>query len=440
MPFHPRLQILAAATWLCMLSTATAGTCSRPVLLIHGMTWQTDCEDTTWGICSANLNHAKTRWTGMIGYLESQGLRYGGTLCGRDGRIEMTESQDPRRAGAASSAANLFVLKFSQSANVDGLALKSLELAEAIKHVRRRTGADRVRLVAHSAGGLVARVYLQGALPGVRYHHDVDRLVTIATPHLGSELASHFGDYLGTRATSLKPEGPLVRALNSALELPADVKFASIVVRGIAADQRGQGEVYHDLVDRSFLERLPIEYRLGGDQVVHVVSQNLRLAPCAARYEQTTGRPVQYILARVPDPSPEDWSPSETRVHVAATKDPTVQRLVGGLVCDGAVLWQPAQRDHLAPWVEWQARLHAGGALEQYTIEHHPMSEVRNVQIDQFTLVDAEGGTRSYAFSGKTWSRNRILRIRRRWMEANGLMNLTFDRFGRVLVAETNVH
>jgi hypothetical protein len=173
---------------------------------------------------------------------------------------------------------------------------------------------------------------------------------------------------------------------------------------------------------------------------VHVLSQNLRLAPCAARYEQETGRPVQYTLARVADPSPEDYSPRETRVHVAAPQDPTIERLVAGLLGDRVLLWEPAGEERLASWIQWQARLHAGGILEQYTLDEHPWSEVRNIELEDFALVGTSGDTRQYTFSGKTWSRNHLVRWRRRWMEASGTMDLTFDRFGRVVAADARVN
>src|SRR6185503_14286322 len=118
-------------------------------------------------------------------------------------------------------------------ANVDGLAYKTLELAACLAELRRFTGCQRINLVAHSAGGLVARTYIQSALPGIRYAGDVDRLITISTPHLGSTLAEHLGDFLGTRATALKPGGELIRRLNDELELPHDVLLASLVVRGV---------------------------------------------------------------------------------------------------------------------------------------------------------------------------------------------------------------
>ena len=58
------------------------------------------------------------------------------------------------------------------------------QLEQRIAEVCRATGAEQVVLVAHSMGGLVCRAYL--ARNG---RARVERLITIASPHAGSELA-----------------------------------------------------------------------------------------------------------------------------------------------------------------------------------------------------------------------------------------------------------
>jgi len=64
------------------------------------------------------------------------------------------------------------------------------KLDQRIEEICRATGAGQVVLIAHSMGGLVCRSYL--ARHGNRR---VDRLITIASPHSGSELARiGFGD------------------------------------------------------------------------------------------------------------------------------------------------------------------------------------------------------------------------------------------------------
>nr|WP_060586136.1 alpha/beta fold hydrolase [Aeromonas schubertii] len=71
------------------------------------------------------------------------------------------------------------------------------QLARRIDAVLIATGATRVTLIGHSMGGLVCRDYL--ALHGAG---KVDRLVTLATPHQGSELAN-LG--IGDNAREMEP-------------------------------------------------------------------------------------------------------------------------------------------------------------------------------------------------------------------------------------------
>ena len=56
------------------------------------------------------------------------------------------------------------------------------KLKDKIQEVKDITGGDRVDLVAHSMGGLVARAYIQSN----DYQNDVDQVIFLGTPHLGS--------------------------------------------------------------------------------------------------------------------------------------------------------------------------------------------------------------------------------------------------------------
>jgi pimeloyl-ACP methyl ester carboxylesterase len=56
------------------------------------------------------------------------------------------------------------------------------ELKNKIAAVKEITGSNKIDLVAHSMGGLVARSYIQGS----DYQYDVDQLIFLGTPHLGA--------------------------------------------------------------------------------------------------------------------------------------------------------------------------------------------------------------------------------------------------------------
>lgn len=88
------------------------------------------------------------------------------------------------------------------------------QLAQRIENVCQATGADRVVLVAHSMGGLVCRSFL------ARHGSDrVERLITIASPHSGSELA-RIG--IGKNAREMEPGSLWLKDLAQAgLPVPA---------------------------------------------------------------------------------------------------------------------------------------------------------------------------------------------------------------------------
>jgi pimeloyl-ACP methyl ester carboxylesterase len=81
------------------------------------------------------------------------------------------------------------------------------ELGAHVQRLRDRTGADRVHMVGHSLGGLIARYYVQ-RLGG---HAVVDGLVTVGSPHRGS------------RAAALLPPTRLVRQLRPGSELISEL-------------------------------------------------------------------------------------------------------------------------------------------------------------------------------------------------------------------------
>ncbi len=91
------------------------------------------------------------------------------------------------------------------------------QLHDRIESVIAATGMQQVTLIAHSMGGLVSRAYLSrhGAAR-------VERLITLASPHQGSELA-RIG--VGRNAREMEPGSPWLRDLAA---LPVGVPFVSV--------------------------------------------------------------------------------------------------------------------------------------------------------------------------------------------------------------------
>lgn len=96
------------------------------------------------------------------------------------GYASMTQSLEPLAASLRADGFTVFVFDVPNNGLAD-LRHSARRLAEFVADVRRRTGAARVDVIAHSAGGVVSRTWaqLQGGASSL------DQLVTIATPHHG---------------------------------------------------------------------------------------------------------------------------------------------------------------------------------------------------------------------------------------------------------------
>lgn len=99
------------------------------------------------------------------------------------------------------------------------LATLTARVTVAVEQLRGKTGADRVHLVGHSMGGILARSYLQSYGPA-----KVAGCITLGSPHTGSQLAVFAVSKLGR---ALLPGSALLEQLHAA-PLPTGTKLTSI--------------------------------------------------------------------------------------------------------------------------------------------------------------------------------------------------------------------
>ncbi len=93
-------------------------------------------------------------------------------------------------------------------------------LAKQIDELRHKLGVNKVHLVGHSMGGIIARNYVQ-----LRGGHDkVEQLVCLGSPHHGSKLATFSIEPLGKL---LIPGSGFLQRLNSA-PIPENVQLTNI--------------------------------------------------------------------------------------------------------------------------------------------------------------------------------------------------------------------
>ncbi len=93
-------------------------------------------------------------------------------------------------------------------------------VAKKVDELRHQLGVNKVHLVGHSMGGIIARNYLQLRGGAAK----VDRFVCIGSPHFGSKLAPFALSPLGR---VLCPGSDFLQRLNSA-EIPHEVKTTNI--------------------------------------------------------------------------------------------------------------------------------------------------------------------------------------------------------------------
>jgi pimeloyl-ACP methyl ester carboxylesterase len=129
------------------------------------------------------------------------------------------------------------------------------EVATAVDRTLLESEHDRAVIVGHSAGGVLARVYVGGDPPygGRRYsgHRRVSHLITLGSPHVVAE-----------DRRRLAPIAEVNRLFPGALHAPSGLRY--LCVAGAAVDGR------EDAAARRRYERLVDDGRQEGDGVVPV--------------------------------------------------------------------------------------------------------------------------------------------------------------------------
>ena len=110
-----------------------------------------------------------------------------------------------------------YVDGFNYNALTEGIPEAAVRLGAEVERVLDATGADRVMIVGHSMGGIVARYYVQ-ELGG---EDTVDTVVTLGSPHRGT-YASYVG--LGRATAQLRPGSSMMRRLESSAR-PGPVRW-----------------------------------------------------------------------------------------------------------------------------------------------------------------------------------------------------------------------
>lgn len=102
------------------------------------------------------------------------------------------------------------------------IKLSAEKLAQRVEEVKAQTGASKVDLVGHSEGGLISRYYIE-RMGGAK---NVDDLVTLGTPHLGTVLAYLL--FVSQPARQMSPNSQFLNDLNTPDCTPGDIHCTAI--------------------------------------------------------------------------------------------------------------------------------------------------------------------------------------------------------------------
>lgn len=199
-----------------------------------------------------------------------------------------------RRALRGRGFGRTYALNYSPL--TDDISEVAVRLGELIDTVCEQTGYERVHIIGHSMGGLVARYYVQ-RLDGDRHVHTI---CTLGTPHSGS-LVAQFVPWPVAR--QMRTDSDLI----AELELPAPgcrTRFIAIWsdLDQLVLPQRHARIQHSDLRARNVLIRgighmsLPVDRRVVNEitaalaQLDHDGSQ---IAPGVTSIDSTTGRSEQ---------------------------------------------------------------------------------------------------------------------------------------------------
>ena len=207
---QPVLRFAAALLPFCVLASARAGDLPYPLLFVHGLIGDYRTFEGTLVqiqqvfalgdpyVYHACLNHDQDDETAL---LEADVAEIGWTAYGSD---QLSQPPADTRLFALSLDDDVFQDIDGHGdhhhSNQAAIFKQGWAVGRAVTGVLEITGREKVVLVGHSMGGLAIREYLQRTVDDtpsgehrwwvdpldVEYGHDVARVVTIGTPHLGS--------------------------------------------------------------------------------------------------------------------------------------------------------------------------------------------------------------------------------------------------------------
>ncbi len=154
----------------------------------------------------------------------------------------------------------------------------AIRLREIIDLLKFRTGKDKVNIIAHSMGSLVARSYIR-----IFGTDSVDNLILIAAPNKGiSGKISSYCPLLGEKkeCNDMSAESIFIKKLNDPLKTPKNTTIYNIIGEGCDMDgNTGDGVVTKQNAEIEYAENFYINGSCSGVELLHTQILNIEKHP-----------------------------------------------------------------------------------------------------------------------------------------------------------------
>ena len=247
-----------------------------PILFLHGHAMNSD-NSPDYSLDAFNKIQAK---------LQEEGYISAGTITPKSDYTEISRGEWGQLSKPISVKGSYYLVSYynlgsytlttQKSESIETYAIRLKELVDLLKF---RTGKDKVIIIAHSMGGLVARSYLQ-----IFGEEDVDKLIMIAVPNKGvSGSVSSYCPILGEKkeCNDINEDSIFIKKLNDPNKVPKNAKIFNIFGIGCNIDGKtGDGIVSKENTELEHAENLYINGTCEGiSKTLHTQILNIEKYP-----------------------------------------------------------------------------------------------------------------------------------------------------------------
>jgi len=199
-------------------NSLTSNNLAYPILFVHGLTGDSE----TWEEMETFLEPALGAMRDLDFCLNNDWSDYSSNMSND------VESFIPTNLGNY----NLYKIDFncdpvgqcwiggsSYNSNQSAITKQGKAIGMAVDKIINATGKSKVILIGHSMGGLAIREYLQNEIHWLDSSHNIAKLITVGTPHCGTDIELGGTDFIFDLFSSIEATSEAIRDLRSRYDI-----------------------------------------------------------------------------------------------------------------------------------------------------------------------------------------------------------------------------